>query len=198
VGDGRRAARAGGAAFRGMRAETVEDRSTKRVVIEIDSPGSPSPRLQIRDDRYYVVHLFGDLRDSLAVPILVPLLKDRDVNSIVPWSLGEIGNKSAIPPLIETLGDNSPDMRVLPIYALEKLKARDALPQIRALLDDDETIHFDGLGTVAKAARAAIATLIEIPREALIGQITDKCRDRTRLQCSGPVRAARHEFCKQS
>ena len=91
------------------------------------------------------------------------LSRDWEVNWIVPWSLGEIGDKSAIPPLIETLGDNSPDMRVLAIYALEKLKSKEALPQLRALLDDDEKIHFDGLGTVAEAARAAIATLGEIP-----------------------------------
>ena len=58
----------------------------------------------------------------------------------MPWSLGEIGDKSAIPPLIETLEDNGPDMRVLAIYALEKLKAPEALPQLRALLDDDEKI----------------------------------------------------------
>jgi HEAT repeat protein len=61
-------------------------------------------------------------------------------------------------------GYNSPDMRVLAIYALEKLKAMEALPQLRALLDDDEKIHFDGLGTVAEAARKAIATLTEISR----------------------------------
>jgi HEAT repeat protein len=40
-------------------------------------------------------------------------LKDQEVNSVVPWSLGEIGDKSAVLPLIETLNDNSPDMRVL-------------------------------------------------------------------------------------
>lgn len=142
----------------------LEDRSTKRAVDEIDSTGRPSPGLQIRDDRYYAVHLFGDLGDSRAVPILVPLLKDQEVNSIVPWSLGEIGDKSAIPPLIETLADNSSDMRVLAIYALEKLKAKEAMPQLRALLDDEEKIHFDGLGTVAEAARAAIASLEENPR----------------------------------
>jgi HEAT repeat protein len=118
----------------------LEDRSTKRAVVEIDSTGSPSPGLQIRDDRCYAAHLFGDPRDSRAVSILVPLLKDQEVNSTVPWSLGEIGDKSAIPPLIETLEDNGPDMRVLAIYALEKLKAPEALPQLRALLDDDEKI----------------------------------------------------------
>jgi HEAT repeat protein len=128
----------------------LEDRSAKRAVSHPDSTGSPSPALQIIDDRYYAVHLFGDLRDPRAVPI--------------PWSLGEIGDRSAISPLIETLGDNSPDMRVLAIYALEKLKAKEALPQLRALIDDDEKIHFDGLGTVGEAAKGAIVTLSEIPR----------------------------------
>jgi HEAT repeat protein len=149
--------------FQAIRA-ILDDRSTKRAVFETDSTGRSSLELQIRDDRYYAVHLFGDLRDARAVPILVPLLKDEEVNWIVPWSLGEIGDKSAIPPLIETLGDHSSDMRVLAIYALEKLNAKEALPQLHALLDDEEKIHFDGLGSVAGAARAAIATLNEIPR----------------------------------
>ena len=118
---------------------------------------------QIRNDRYYAAHLFGDLKDARALPILVPLLNDQQVNWIVPWSLGEIGDKSAIPPLIQTLSDKSPDMRVLAIYALETLKAKEALPQLHLLLNDQETIHFDGLGTVGEAARAAVAKLNALP-----------------------------------
>jgi HEAT repeat protein len=114
---------------------------------------------QIISDRYYAAHLLGDLKDARSVPILIPLLKDREVNWIVPWSLGEIGDRSAVPSLIETLSDHSPDMRVLAIYALEKLGAKQALPQLHLLLNDDEKIHFDGLGTVAEAAREAIAKL---------------------------------------
>jgi HEAT repeat protein len=68
-------------------------------VFEIDSAGRPSPARQIREDRYYAAHLFGDLKDVRAVPILVALLQDEDVKEIVPWSLAEIGDKSAIPPL---------------------------------------------------------------------------------------------------
>jgi HEAT repeat protein len=51
-------------------------------------------------------------------------LKDEEVNLIVPWSLGEIGDKSAIPPLIETLGDSSLEMRAASLRALEKLGAK--------------------------------------------------------------------------
>ena len=114
---------------------------------------------QIAADRHYAAQLFGALKDARAVPILVPLLKDKEVNWVVPWSLGEIGDKSAIPPLIETLGDDSPDMRVLAVCALEKLHAKEALPRLRVLLNDDARIHFDGLGSVATAAKVAIANL---------------------------------------
>jgi HEAT repeat protein len=114
---------------------------------------------QIASDRYYAAHLLGDLKAQRAVPILIPLLHDPEVNWIVPWSLGEIGDKSAVPSLIQTLSDGSPDMRVLSIYALEALKAKEALPQIRTLLADEDRIHFDGLGTVAEAAKKAVADL---------------------------------------
>jgi HEAT repeat protein len=131
--------------------------------------GNPDPRLQIRwdgysaEDRHYACHLFGDLQDARAVPILVPLLKDKEVKWIVPWSLGQIGDKSAIAPLMETLDDKSPDMRVLAIYALEQLDAKKALPKIRARLGDNEKTHFDGLVSVADAAREAIIKLRRRP-----------------------------------
>jgi HEAT repeat protein len=142
----------------------LEDRSTNRAVLQIDDASKPSPTLQIRDGRYYAAHLFGDPKDPRAVPILIPLLADPDINWVVPWSLGEIGDKSAIPRLIKALDYDSPDMRVLAIYALEKLKAKEALSQLRALLDDNKQIHFDGLGGVAEAARAVIAALSDTER----------------------------------
>jgi hypothetical protein len=137
----------------------LEDHSSKRTVFAFGSAGHPNVSEQIREDRYYAAYLFGELKDSRAVPILVPLLKDKEVNWVVPSSLAEIGDKSAIPPLIETLGDDSPDMRVIAICALEKLNATEALPRLGVLLDDDARIHFDGLGSVATAARVAIANL---------------------------------------
>ena len=125
----------------------------------IRDDASPDVRGQIRQDRYYAAHLLGDLQDARAVPILIPLLKDEEVNYIVPWSLGQIGDKSAIPPLIKTLDDPNPDMRVLAVYSLEQLDAKEALPKIRALLGDHETIHFDGLIPVAAAAKEAVTKL---------------------------------------
>ena len=101
----------------------LADRSERREVHKISSVGLPSIQGQISEDRYYAAHLLGDLKDPRAIPILVPLLKDLEVNYIVPWSLGQIGDRSAIQPLIATLSDQNPDMRVLAIYALGDLKA---------------------------------------------------------------------------
>jgi len=120
----------------------LEDRSAKRAVFEIDSTGRPSLGRQIREDRYYAAHLLGDLKDPRAVPILVPLLKDEEVNLIVPWSLGEIGDKSAIPPLIEALGDSRLEMRAAALRALEKLEAKECRPPLRQI-EDGCTIAVD-------------------------------------------------------
>jgi hypothetical protein len=114
---------------------------------------------QIAADRYYAAHLLGDLRDPRAVPILVPPLNDREVSAIVPWSLGEIGDKRAIAPLIDALDDSNPSIRVLAIYALETLHAKEAVPRLIALLDDHEKSHFGAGVSVADAAGAAIAKL---------------------------------------
>jgi HEAT repeat protein len=81
--------------------------------------------LQVRADRYYAVHLLGDVRDPRAVPVLVSLLKDEEVKLIVPWSLGEIGEKSAIPALKEALGDSNLEMRAAVLRSLEKLEAKE-------------------------------------------------------------------------
>jgi HEAT repeat protein len=59
---------------------------------------------------------------------LIPLLRDEEVKEIVPWSLRQIGDKSAIPPLKEALGDNSVTMRASALRALEKLQAKEGLP----------------------------------------------------------------------
>jgi HEAT repeat protein len=100
----------------------LDDRSTNRAIEARDDAGEPSPKMQIRADRYYAAHLLGDLRDVRAVPILIPLLKDEDVKYIVPWSLAEIGDKSAIPSLKNALGDESLTMRAAAQLALEKLE----------------------------------------------------------------------------
>lgn len=114
---------------------------------------------QIAADRYYAAHLLGDLLDRDAIPIPVPLLKDAEVNSIVPWALGQIGDRRAIGPLLDALEDESPTMRVLSIEALETLHAKEAVPRLISLLNDHRRSSVGNQISVADAAKAAIAKL---------------------------------------
>jgi ankyrin repeat protein/beta-lactamase regulating signal transducer with metallopeptidase domain len=139
----------------------LADRSARPEVqgMGMTDNGGYDVQLQIRQDRYYAVCLFGDLKDPRAVPILVPLLHDKEVNWRVATSLGDIGDKRAVGPLIEALNDKDPSMRVLAIYALEQLGAKEALPRLRGLLNDREKCNFDKGVSVAEAAKAAITDM---------------------------------------
>jgi HEAT repeat protein len=114
---------------------------------------------QIDADRYYAVHLLGVLKDARAVPILEPLLEDARLNYKVPWSLGQIGGAEAIRVLLKALRHESVDVRVGGIYAVQELKAKEAVPVLRTLLDDRARNRLGQPTTVAEAARAAIAKL---------------------------------------
>jgi HEAT repeat protein len=143
-------------------ADILADRSDRpegQGIAAVSSDGRYRVARQIAADRYYAAHLLGDLRDPQAVPILVSLLKDAEVNSIVPWALGQIGDKRAVGPLLNALDDDSPSMRVTAIYALETLNAKEALPRLISLLDDHRMSNFGAQMSVADAARAAIAKL---------------------------------------
>jgi hypothetical protein len=50
-------------------------------------------------------------------------------------------------------------MRVLAIYALVELKATEALPRLRQLLDDNARPKFGSFESVVEAAQAAITKL---------------------------------------
>ena len=143
-------------------AAILEDRSDRpegQGIATVSSDGRYHVARQIEADRYYAVCLFGDLKDSKALPILIPLLNDKEVNYRVLGSLGEIGDKRAIPAILKALDDNDPSVRVLAIYALEKLDAKEALPRLQQLVTDNEKSHFDRMVSVAEAAQKAISKL---------------------------------------
>lgn len=135
------------------------DRPEGQGIAWASSDGRYHVAQQIIADRYYAVHLLGALKDARAIPLLVPLLHDKDLNYNVVWALGEGGDKSAISPLIDALNDKSSDVRVIAIHSLEKLKAKEALPRLFELLSDGEKSHFGQQISVAEAAQAAITTL---------------------------------------
>ena len=125
--------------------------------------GRWSVRSQIAADRYYAAHMLAELKDPRAISVLVPLLRDEEVNYKVAWALGEIADRRAIKPLMESLTDKNSDVRVLAIQALEKLGAEEALPKLRALLGDKEKAHFGDQLSVSEAAKTAIAKLEKKP-----------------------------------
>ena len=135
------------------------DRPEGQGIPTASSDGRYHFERQVATDRYYAAHLLGDLRDSRGVALLVPLLDDPETQSIVPWSLGQIGDKRAIPPLIAALDKDDPSQRVLVIYALEALQAKEAVPRLLALVNDTRKSRFGALVTVSEAAKAAIARL---------------------------------------
>jgi HEAT repeat protein len=91
------------------------------------------------------------------------LLTDIQLKYDVPWALSEIGDRTADQALIARLTDFDPSMRVYVIQALVKLGAKEALPNLRALLNDNEQSRLGEPVTVAQVARAAIVKLEKLP-----------------------------------
>jgi hypothetical protein len=143
-------------------ADILADRSERpegQGIAIASSDGRYRFQRQVAADRYYAAHLLGDLKDPRGIAVLVPLLDDPETQPIVPWSLGQIGDKRAIPPLIAALDHDDPSNRVLVIYALEALHAKEAVPRLLTLVNDDRKSRFGALVTVSEAAKAAIAKL---------------------------------------
>jgi hypothetical protein len=113
----------------------------------------------VATDRYYAAHLLGDLKDPRGVELLVPLLDDPQTQPIVPWSLGQIGDQRAVQALIAALDKDDPSMRVSVIYAVEALRATEAVARLLRLFDDHRKSRFGALVTVSEAAKAAVAAL---------------------------------------
>ena len=114
---------------------------------------------QIAADRYYAVHVLGELKDARAIPLLIPLLQESELNYKVASALGRTGDKAAIIPLIEALKSTNPNVRVIAIQSLQQLQAKEALPALHRLLEDTERSTYGALVTVAETANAAIAAL---------------------------------------
>ena len=118
---------------------------------------------QIRADRYHAVHMLGELRDRRAVDVLVPLLRDPDVNYHAAWALGLIGDSRAVAPLITALDDRDALMRTSAIQALAALEATEALPKLRGLVGDPALPSAGNRVPVGEVAKTAIHRLRKEP-----------------------------------
>jgi len=102
--------------------------------------------------------VLGSLKDPKAVPILTLLLSYKEVAIGVPWH-EQIGDRRAIGPLINSLSNEDPTIRVVVIRSLQQLHAREAIPALELLLNDHGHSHVDDLISVAEAAQQAIARI---------------------------------------
>lgn len=118
---------------------------------------------QIQADRYYAVHLLGELKDTRAVDVLIPLLNDDDINYKAAWALGEIKDKRAVAPLVDALRHKDALVRISAIHALEQLRAKEAVTHLRAMLNDTRLPSAGDQVSVADTAKAAIANLEREP-----------------------------------
>jgi HEAT repeat protein len=114
---------------------------------------------QIESDRYYAVHLLGELKSGRAADLLLTLLTDDDLNYKAAWALGQIGDTRAIRALIAALDHRDALMRVSAIRALVTLQAREALPRLRQMLSDAALPKAGDRVPVGETARAAIEAL---------------------------------------
>jgi HEAT repeat protein len=51
---------------------------------------------------------------------------------VVPWALAQIGDRRAIGPLINSLSNEDPTIRVVVIRALQQMRAREAVPALES------------------------------------------------------------------
>jgi HEAT repeat protein len=143
-------------------AEILNDRSDRAIGQGIPG-GKPTVSAQIATDRYYAVHVLGELKDPRGIDLLLPFLEDSQINYKIAWTLAAIGTDRAFDVLLLLLRDRAARTRVAAIEALEKAKAKQALPHLREMVNDNAWLYGDGNVTVADIAKRAIRTLEGLP-----------------------------------
>ena len=146
---------------RGLQAIVAELRDTgPRAASEV-SPSSKSD--PVASDRYYAVHVLGQLGDKRAVPILLEYLNDETINYKAATVLGQLGDRRAIVPLKEMLEHENPDRRLWAGYGLARLNDPVGVPTVAEFLKDPQWVQrrhaADALGEFGD--RRAVPALIE-------------------------------------
>jgi HEAT repeat protein len=127
--------------------------------------------------RTFAVEVLGRIGDKRAVTVLIQTLKhDEDdcVQAVIPEALGSLGDLRAQDVLIQGLKNESAWMRWQCAAALGVLRAAKAVPNLIALLGEEEGIGGFHVGP-PPVADGAMTALIRIGRPAL-GRLVESLR----------------------
>jgi HEAT repeat protein len=125
------------------------ERFRKQLVKALGKVGVPAvpPLIQALGDgdwhvREAACRALGAIGDRQAVPPLIQALRDWYVRAAACRALGAIGDRQAVPPLIQALGDRDRGVRAAACRALGAIGDRQAVPHlIQALGDWDEYVR---------------------------------------------------------
>ncbi|MBN1355482.1 PilT/PilU family type 4a pilus ATPase [bacterium] len=124
-----------------------QDASLRRYAIEIlmglENKKALVPLIKMLKDpdwwvRERAVSALGVLGDGKIVPIVSNLLSIKELAYVAAEALGNIRDKSAVPPLLKALESPEIEIRLAVMSSLEKLQAKEAIPQIEKLVSDPD------------------------------------------------------------
>jgi hypothetical protein len=124
---------------RGLDAVIAELKDTSdRLTKRTRSDGKPDVPGQITQDRYYAAGVLGQIGDRQAVPALIEALKDKAIGYQAAIALGEIGDPRAAGALKEMLKSADSDDRLWAGYGLAGIGDPAGVPAVAEFLKSPE------------------------------------------------------------
>jgi HEAT repeat protein len=114
--------------------------------------------LEEASDKETVARLLIGLKGEVVVNHMIALLKSEDVDlrAVAVYALGDLGDRTAVPALLQSLKDEEERVRRLSAHSLRELKDPVAVPDLIAVLHDEN--EFDDVIDAAAWALNAIGT----------------------------------------
>jgi HEAT repeat protein len=119
------------------------------TIVAVDSSGDHRTEMSLNetllaalDDadpgaRAAAAHTIGLISDQAALPVLLAHLRQEShvvAGDQLAWAIGQMGDQSAVQPLMETLGSGSEALQARAAYALGLLGAQEAVPLLAQTL----------------------------------------------------------------
>jgi len=105
-----------------------------RPINKDEARGGGSQAAQVTGDHYYAAHVLREIGDRRAVPALIDALQDDSINYQAAIVLGHLGDKRAIPPL-RKMAKDSPKERLWTGYGLAALGEQDGFDMLEEVIN---------------------------------------------------------------